>query len=276
MKVFEKGLTMDKGDDYVLGYIVDCLDFDTKVVLRHVSKDWRRVIGDIVLMGRNKGNIKLHDALVMQPNDVLWLGGNNGSLLLVRYGIKRGAIDVDNGLLCACQCGNLDCIKMLIDMKGKLSFGFKGACVAGNIGVIEFLIQRGCDNWDDGLECACYGGHLEIAKYMIKKGADDLIRGLVGACCSGSLGIVKMLVESCKISAYGLNKSMAHAAGNGYLNVVEYLVEKGSNDWNWGLSCACFGRHKKIMMMMIKKGATKCKTCDKTLAEHKKICESND
>ena len=33
------------------------------------------------------------------------------------------------------------------------------------------------------------------------------------------------------------------------------MIEKGADDWNWGLGEACKGRHKEIIKLMVKKGA---------------------
>ena len=47
-----------------------------------------------------------------------------------------------------------------------------------------------------------------------------------------------------------------NACRKGDKNKILELIEKGANDWNFGLRGACFRGHKEIILMMIEKGAT--------------------
>jgi hypothetical protein len=46
------------------------------------------------------------------------------------------------------------------------------------------------------------------------------------------------------------------------------MIDKGANHWNRGLTGACHAGHQTIAQLMIKKGATRCCRCRKTLEEH--------
>jgi ankyrin repeat protein len=50
--------------------------------------------------------------------------------------------------------------------------GLSGACEGGNIEIVNLMIKKGADDWDDGLDYACDGGYTEIVKLMLIKGAD--------------------------------------------------------------------------------------------------------
>ncbi len=45
------------------------------------------------------------------------------------------------------------------------------------------------------------------------------------------------------------------------------MIEKGANNWNWGLYGACKGGNESIIKLMIEKGATRC-DCNKSISEH--------
>ncbi len=51
-------------------------------------------------------------------------------------------------------------------------------CVVLVIEIIELLIKRGANDWDEGLKYACKGGHKRIVELMLEKGATNLNKGL--------------------------------------------------------------------------------------------------
>jgi len=42
-----------------------------------------------------------------------------------------------------------------------------------------------------------------------------------------------------------------------HVMVVILMIQKGVNNWNWGLRYACEGGHMEIVELLIQKGATK-------------------
>ena len=55
--------------------------------------------------------------------------------------------------------------------------GLRGACKRGNKEIVELMIEKGANNWNWGLRIACKGGNKEIVEMMIEKGADDWNEG---------------------------------------------------------------------------------------------------
>ena len=92
--------------------------------------------------------------------------------------------------------------------------------------IIDFLISRGADNLNGGLNAACKSGHKEIAEIMISRGANDWNAALKAAC------------------------------QDGHKEIVDLMISKGADNWNQGLKGACKGGHKEIADNMISKGAT--------------------
>lgn len=48
---------------------------------------------------------------------------------------------------------------------------------------------------------------------------------------------------------------MAHACLNGHKEIVELMIEKGANNFDWGLHKACEGGHKNLVLLMLELGA---------------------
>ena len=49
--------------------------------------------------------------------------------------------------------------------------GLFAAC-QGDKEIVDYMISKGADNWNWGLQAACERNHIEMAEYMISKGAD--------------------------------------------------------------------------------------------------------
>lgn len=121
----------------------------------------------------------------------------------------------ENGVIC-----NVDALD-----QDTLSAGFRGACFAGHLNVVKWLISKGvndpggcsnasfCGRFDvvkylvsqdmyDSNECfinACYGGHLQIAEFMIShRGVDRFDEGLYFAYAHNHFKIVEMLISNQK------------------------------------------------------------------------------
>jgi len=58
------------------------------------------------------------------------------------------------------------------------------------------------------------------------------------------------------------------ACHGGHIETVNYFIDKGIDDWNGGLTCACWNKQLEIIELMISKGATKCIWCNKEVLEH--------
>ncbi len=46
------------------------------------------------------------------------------------------------------------------------------------------------------------------------------------------------------------------------------MIEKGANNWNFGLGGACSGGHIDIVRLMIERDATSCCNCSRSMTEH--------
>lgn len=87
----------------------------------------------------------------------------------------------------------------------------------GNMSAINYLIDKGADNWDAGLYGAVYSNDIELIEFFIEKGAKQW------------------------------NFSLYAAVRRGNVQLVNYFIEKGANNWNQGLSNAILTRNHQLI-----------------------------
>ena len=87
----------------------------------------------------------------------------------------------------------------------------------GHKDLVKLFINKGANNWNDGLYGASRGGHKDLVQLFIDKGADDWGYGLYGA------------------------------SRGGHKDLVLFLIDKGANLWNWGLAGASEGGHRELI-----------------------------
>lgn len=94
---------------------------------------------------------------------------------------------------------------------------------------------------------------------------DDVNAGLIYACNGGNTNIVQLMIER---GANNWDYALSGACEYGHMDIVEHMIEKGATDWNWGLFYSCKGGHMAIVRLMIEKGATICWYCKIPVNEH--------
>lgn len=156
------------------------------------------------------------------------------------------------GLASACEGGHMEIVKFMI-AHGAYDWleGLKQACESGHLEIVQFMISKiegdaeGDEDfeddkfayWDCALGCACKGGHMDVIQLMISKGASNWYRGLEQACVGGNLKIVKFMIS--KIEAQTLLASKSYnlafhlACDHQHINIVQFLISKGANDWQY-------------------------------------------
>src|SRR5256885_546293 len=69
------------------------------------------------------------------------------------------------------------------------------ACKSADKKEVLSLIEKGANDWNDGLQGACQGGNMELVELMISKGANDWNWGLQGACQGGNMELVELMIS---------------------------------------------------------------------------------
>jgi ankyrin repeat protein len=119
---------------------------------------------------------------------------------------------------------------------------FIKSCITGNLYIIKYLISKGANHFNSGLDFAAAEGNLEVMKYLIEQkyveDANSFNNALYSAVFGGNLETVKYLIE--EKGAKIFNETLEYAAigpygqdissGTGYivrghLEVVKYLID---------------------------------------------------
>ena len=66
--------------------------------------------------------------------------------------------------------GDMDVLQLMVE-KGATHFhdGLKNACANGRVDMIEYLIKCGADCWEDGYFNACEGRYENVKKMMLER-----------------------------------------------------------------------------------------------------------
>ena len=93
-----------------------------------------------------------------------------GHIYNVCHYIKQNSVNMELSLKYACVGGQKDIVNMMIKKGANYwNQGLYGACKGGDKELVNIIIERGADDWNEGLYGACRGGHKEIANLMIEK-----------------------------------------------------------------------------------------------------------
>lgn len=122
-----------------------------------------------------------------------------GHVQLVREMRARGAKKWHWGMIEACRGGHVQIVEMLdvprnARPRGTFHRALVAACRGGSERTARLMIERGANNWDDGLREACRGGHEHIARLMIAQGARNWKPALRAAREKGHANIVRLIL----------------------------------------------------------------------------------
>lgn len=135
-----------------------------------------------------------------------------------------------------------------------MSIDFYDACYEGNIAAVQCCLMQNRKqyNFNLAMENACFGGHVSIVDLMITKGANKWNDGFYAACCNGNLKLVQLMISK---GANEWNYALSGACRGGQIDTMRFLVSRGANDWSAGLCGACYSGNMEIAEYMISKGA---------------------
>jgi ankyrin repeat protein len=88
--------------------------------------------------------------------------------------------DLNFGLEGACLNGNIEVVDLLLNAGAKPTL--LHASEGGNRDLIEKFINMEICDWDEGLYGAARNGDIQLINYFVDKGATDWDRGYRGAC----------------------------------------------------------------------------------------------
>ena len=135
-------------DIYVINWIDQFCDYDTKLNLRQINRVCHRELPQLMfkLNDYDPSDPKpLSYVLTLSPYEIANVSLIYGWERLLRYAIKVGFTDWNWGLYVACRYGHES--------------------------LVNLLIKYGANDWNRGLYGACQGGHESLVDLLIKYGA---------------------------------------------------------------------------------------------------------
>lgn len=206
--------------------------------------------------------------------------GNN--VVIMKYMIEHGAINIENSLFVACIHNSIDAVKFILSIyKNEIQLGTSlyaymdylstalyHACYYNHIEIIDILLKFGTNDYNSGLDGACEKGHMDLAKYMISLGANNYNLALRKACSSGNIKLVRYIVE---LGGGKFERGMYNAAVKNHKDIVDYMIELGARDYNTGLAVVCINGSLEMAKYMVKKGANNFNEGLKNACRHHKF-----
>ena len=130
--------------------------------------------------------------------------------------------------------------------------GLSVGCSYGQIEVIEKMISKGANDWDNALMSACFSGNIEVVRKIIEKGATSFSQSLTSACVSGNIDIVKLMVEK---GADSFDMALGSIRNIKSEQIVKYLIEKGVNSLDKTLLECTSLKNVELVELLLNKGA---------------------
>lgn len=182
--------------------------------------------------------------------------------------------DWDDLLYYACCSGDLETVRLIMKKRGNngnLGRALRGACLGGNLEIIQLIIEEIVFHnqqsisltyfWNEGLYGACENGSLKLVKMLIQRGANDWGNGLYWACKGkrDNPKLVKLLLENATVE-YGKDfmwqNAFNSACGNGFLKSAKIILKMAVSDKSQLINCfkkACETDNIEIVRLLMKK-----------------------
>jgi len=213
----------------ILSYLRDPADV---ACARGVCRDWRELVA---------ADPRIPKIIKQAANNILIYGCKIDCIPLVKYAIRRGAINQCAGLTFAFKNNNVKLVKLLYDGNiyndGCPRFISK-AFQYNNRELIEIAYKMSSNNHAPAYG-AYRGGHLDLIAEIAARGPTDWPNVLNGACRGGHIELVKSLLDEHTFN--NLNDALTHACRGGHLDVVRMLAARGASvrSGEFRESCKC-------------------------------------
>lgn len=111
-------------------------------------------------------------------------------------------------------------------------------------------------NLDEELLLAIDRNNPDMVVLLFEKGADNFGEALTAACEQGNVAMAKLVIdyafkESFDYQTLNFEKELEAAAFNGYINIVNLMLDEGANNIGKGIIAAASGGHENILYMLL-------------------------
>jgi ankyrin repeat protein len=148
----------------------------------------------------------------------------------------------EESLITAIREGYLDLVKHflkdVVPQKTNDNFYMIYAAQNGHKNIVDYLIERGADNWNGGMAGAIKGNHRDLVNFFIKNGANNWNKGVYVSAMMANTDLLTFFMRK-----GGTSKAAAldGSAYGGQLELVKIFFEKGARDINSALIFAIKG-----------------------------------
>lgn len=211
--------------------------------------------------------------------DIIDMVGGNGNNR--KFNINN-CVDTNTAWICglygACETNRVDLFEMYLSkidpavryyttkFKNFLDECIQHAfiSVSVNFDIINYLLDKGATIDGKCLEYACRGNSMENIEFIIKYGTENNVhysihdwnRALHITCVHGNFEIVKFIVPNKTLpTQYQMLSCYSNACIRGHLEIVNFFIDRGVNDWVTGLRGACQGGSLDVLKLMVRNGA---------------------
>lgn len=169
--------------------------------------------------------------------------------------------------------GNIQVVKYLIHKHNIIpnEYHYRMAYRSGNIELINYIkntcvvsSQKKGLLMNSGFWGVCEGGHLDLLKDMLIEYNDpeelskpniDTLGMILCAAQNSQIHIIKYLIKQNIVTKGQIHTALIGACESGNIETVNFFIEQGANNWNYGLNGACELNQFNIAQYMIQKGA---------------------
>lgn len=194
----------------------------------------------------------------------IYAATKNNNFHIIKLLIDKGANihKIHDPLRKAVIANDLDIVKFLVehgaDVHANNNRAVRRAAELGYLEIVKYLVSRGayirdCDDY--AVVWATINDHSNVVEYLISQGANVCAqrnRAVRCAISNGYLAVVKLLVDTGAHINHGITLFL-EASRYGYLDIIEYLAEKGFNFrpiLNDMIMCAHNNKHYAIKVLL--------------------------
>lgn len=153
------------------------------------------------------------------------------------------------GLDGAYESGKLDIVIEQSKNTRKINYNrkFNVACETGNWELIDYMIETyNINPQESGLYGACKGNHQDVIDFLLEKGNEEWEEGFEGCCRSGNIPMLKFFIEKINIREVHLEDGLYLGAESDQMDVANLMIEMGARDFMAAFRVACEYGHRKM------------------------------
>lgn len=177
----------------------------------------------VILFDNNLFNYSEHKQFINACKE-----GNN--YLINNLILKKEKIDLNIGLICACDNNKTNTAILLVENGAKnLNGGMIYSSMNNNKILVEYFISKGADDFQKSFENACNRGHIDMMKFLMKENKNiDLNLGLKNTIYNVRLEASIFLIElGCNINILKKNINFYKKVSNIFMyKTIRLLINK--------------------------------------------------